>query len=389
MTNQEVFGYKPFDICEGHFHLSFPYTVDESVKMYKNIFNYFGYERGSLMCYLHDVQENFYADNAKALYIKDVFNKAEPGKKLYACASLCHYFDERDTADGYLEQGKLMYLLGFDGFKMLEGKPGLRKKLGRRLDDAILDKFYAYAEEMHMPITMHVADPPSFWDRSKVSEYALKKGWFCDETFPTLAQFREETESVLAKFPKLSVTLAHFYFISQDLDYTVNLMEKYPNVRLDLTPGGEMFANFTKRIDDWRKFFVKYADRIDYGTDTYNMLLSDNLEDYGKHYIQHRINLVRRTLEYSEPFEDSSYGTIIPLNLDDVTLSKIYRENFITKYGEVRDVCDASASEYAGDLLMKYQSGALSSGNAEQDAMDIANLKTVYSYFNGSDPVSN
>ncbi len=240
-----------------------------------------------------------------------------------------------------------------------------------------------------MPFTLHVGDPPSFWDITKITEAEIKRGWFCDETHPTLAQLRNETEGILRKFPKMKLTLAHFYFLAHDPEACVKLMETYPNVMLDLTPGGVMFAEFSKRIDDWRLFFRKYADRIFYGTDTYNTYLCEKPEDYGKNYTSHRINLVRRALEYSEPFEDPDYGTIIPLHLEDDVLSKIYRDNFIRLYGEPRDVSDNETADYAAELLSQYEAGMLKSGSDSRDALDIGNLRRIYGYFLTSDMVTN
>ena len=39
-------------------------------------------------------------------------------------------------------------------------------------------------------------------------------------------------------------------------------MDKYPNVYMDMTPGGEMFPNFELDSEKWRNFFVKYHKRI-------------------------------------------------------------------------------------------------------------------------------
>jgi len=389
MTNQDLFHYRPFSVCDSHFHLSAPQTVDDSVKIFSAIMEYFNYDRAALMCYLQDVKENFYADNVKSLFIKDVMNKADPDRKVYACGAFLHYMDKRDTAESYLNQIKRMYALGFDGIKCLEGKPAVRKMIGRRLDDPVFDQAFAFAEEKGMPVTYHVGDPPSFWNIHQITEAEIRRGWFCDETFPTLAQLREEAEGILRKFPKLPVVLAHFYFLAHDPEACVKLMETYPNVMLDLTPGGVMFAEFSKRPEDWRLFFRKYAHRIFYGTDTYNTYLCEKPEDYGKTYTQHRINLVRRALEYSEPFDDPDYGTITPLHLEDDVLTKIYRENFIRLYGDPRDVSDNESADYAAELLSLYESGLLTNGDDRRDALDKENLRRIYSYFLSSDMVTN
>ena len=46
------------------------------------------------------------------------------------------------------------------------------------------------------------------------------------------------------------------------------VMEKYPNVCFDLTPGWEMYLGFSRDIDAWRDFFICHSDRILFGTDS-------------------------------------------------------------------------------------------------------------------------
>jgi len=387
MTNNELHGYKPFTVNEGHFHLSKANTVDDSVQIYRNIFDCFGYSKGALMVYQHDSGESQFADNAKALYIKDVFNRLEPHRRLYALGGLYFNFDERDTSDGFYDQVKLMYDMGMDGVKILEGKTNLRKALGRPIDDPIYDRFYAFIEEHDLPVTMHVAGPASCWDPVNIPDFARRAGWLADESTPPFLQFREETEGLLRKFPKMRLTLAHFFFISHDIDNAVRIMETYPNVSFDLTPNSEMYADFTKRVPEWREFFKTYADRIIFGTDTYNQVLLDDISEYVKHPMQHRINLVRRAIETSEPFEDTHFGTIKPLGLDDETLIKIYGTNFDRMYGEVREVDRRLTAEYARRLLDRYVSGELDSGNTELNALEISNLRTICSYFLGENVV--
>jgi len=389
MTNQDVFGYRPIAVCDSHFHLSYPQTVDDSVKIFSMIMEYFDLERMALMCYTLNSAGPHPADNAKALYIKDVMNKATPHRRIYAFGSFSHRTDGRDTAEGYLAQAKRIYALGFDGIKILDGKPSVYKRIGRPLDDPIYDSALSYAEETGMPVTIHVGDPPSFWDPAQITEAERARGWFCDESCPTLPELRGQTERLLQKHPRLKVILAHFFFLSHDHEACVRMMETYPNLSFDLTPNGYMYADFTKEPAVWRAFFVRYADRILYGTDTYNTHLFETAADYGRNPHLLRPNLVRRALEFSEPFEDVTHGTIVPLALDEGTLTKIYRENFIRLCGEPRDVSDNETADYAAELLSLFESGALSTGSAQRDALDIANLRRVYGYFLSSDMVTN
>jgi len=72
---------------------------------------------------------------------------------------------------------------------------------------------------------------------------------------------------VLERHPKLQVIFAHFHFLSADLPRAAALMDRFPNVCFDLTPGTEMYPNFSKRPDETRDFFLKYQDRIILGSD--------------------------------------------------------------------------------------------------------------------------
>jgi hypothetical protein len=67
---------------------------------------------------------------------------------------------------------------------------------------------------------------------------------------------------VLDRYPHLRVIFAHFFFIAPQLDRAAQLLERYPNVYLDLTPGIEMYFAFTRQRQRAREFFCQYSDRI-------------------------------------------------------------------------------------------------------------------------------
>ncbi len=213
---------------------------------------------------------------------------------------------------------------GADGFKMLEGKPDARKKVGIPLDSPFYDPFYRYLEANQIPVISHVADPEEFWDASKVSEWAKSYGWFWgDSTFLPKEELYREAEGVLRKFPGLRVIFAHFFFLSADVDRADRFLERWPNVSFDITPGMEMFHNFTKRPDEWRDFFTKWADRIIFGTDNTAGRLTES--DPGGHvgYCLRKAHDMRTFLETDEAVF-SGKG----IKLDEPALGKIYASNF-------------------------------------------------------------
>lgn len=380
MTNEQIHGWKHFPLCDSHIHIEFDHPVDESAEILRRIMAQLGYEKIAIMGLPISTRCDDPANNMKALYIKSVMNKGERSDRCYAFAGPVHFYDGADTKDGYLRQAKRFYAMGFDGFKLLDGKPSLRKRLNRRLDDAVFDGFYGYCEENGIPVTIHLGDPAYFWDITKCSEYVIKAGWYCDETYPTLDDLRGEIEGILAKFPLLRLNLAHFYFLADDIDACASFFERHPNVSFDLTPGGEMFRGFQSDVSAWREYFIRYAGRIHYGTDTYNYDLRAKPEDY-EGSCTHRPNLVRRMLETSEPFEDPSYGTLVPLDLPDDVLMKIYAGNFDRRLGQPRTVDAALAASESGHLLTMMEHGFITSRDPARDVHETDNLRTVCAYF--------
>jgi len=376
---EQKYNFKHFGVIDTHFNLVYDKPIEETVKIFEDIIEYFGLE-GIVLQAVHHLEGGDPANNAKALYCKSIMNETYEDRKVYAYGNLYHYFDGRDTAEGYLHQIQLMDRLGFDGIKILDGKPGHRKKLGRPLDDPIFDGFYNYAEKKKIPIKMHVGDPSAHWDITKISEYALKMGWFCDESFPTLQQLRDEVDGILSKFPKLHLDLAHFYFFENDLEACEALLESWENVSFDLCPGN-WFLWAAKQPDKWRKFFQKYANRLYFGTDTYNFPYKKDKQDYEKNC--YRIWLTRNLLEGTEAFKDANYGELKPLNLEDSTLQKIYHNNCVELMGEPKTINRSLAAFYTADVLTKMEHGFVATNSEERDIHEKDNLRKVYQYFYG------
>jgi predicted TIM-barrel fold metal-dependent hydrolase len=148
--------------------------------------------------------------------------------------------------------------LGFDGLKLVEGKPTVRRLTGIALDSPLYDGMYSLLAESRFPLLFHVADPGTFWSEQEVPASARAGGWFYgDGTYPPSTRYYEEVFGVLEKLPRLSVIFAHFFFLSESLERAVEVMERWPGISFDLTPGPE----------EWRESFIRYRERILLGTD--------------------------------------------------------------------------------------------------------------------------
>ncbi|MDR1663697.1 MAG: amidohydrolase [Clostridiales bacterium] len=200
------------------------------------------------------------AQNALGIYLKH----AAPEN--YVFGGLHHRY-----AYDYAEEAATLFDMGFDGIKIIDNKPTVRKALGIPQNDPSYDGFYAYVEKNKRPVLTHVADPEEFWHRDLIPEWGFAAGYFYGGGgYVDKESLYRETVDVLARFPGVKIILAHLFFMSGDLERLTALMEKFPNVCLDIVPGTEMYWNFAKRPDDWRAFFLKYQDRIIFGTDNIN-----------------------------------------------------------------------------------------------------------------------
>ena len=245
-------------IIDSHIHYSLPRTCEEVLEALEMT----GCEYGNLVAQLSKTRASETLDCLCAKYLSK--------GKLYTYGSLdvTEYYKMNELGKKQAEHVEKLMACGCDGIKMLEGKPEERKKFPiPDFDSPEFDAYFEYMEKNRIPIVWHINDPEEFWDINKVPEWALRSGWFYDDSFVNNEKQYTQVENVLKKHPNLVVTFAHFYFLSAQLDRLGEMFDKYPNVCVDMAPGIELFENLSKNIEVSRKFFEKYQDRIIYGTD--------------------------------------------------------------------------------------------------------------------------
>jgi len=243
--------------------------------------------------------------------------------------------------DSYI---RLLSELGFDGVGEMGNKPVLRKE-HKPLDGEYYAGFWDACEQLGFPVLCHVADPEEFWDENLAPDWAKKQGWvYYLDDYPTKEELYGEIEHVLESHPRLNVVLCHFYFISADLERASEFLDTYGNAGLDLTLGIELMYNISRRSDDWRDFFIKYQDRIFFGTDIATWQTLQEALD--------RIWLIRNFLESDEEFYTPSTADklltryekpFVGLHLPEPVLRKIYAENFRRLWGQKPKEADLNA----------------------------------------------
>lgn len=240
----------------------------------------------------------------------------------------------------FLDEVDRLMSMGCTGIKMLEGKPNVRKEYPvPDFDSETWEAYWETLEKSQIPVYMHVNDPESFWDGSRVSEYAKKAGWFYDETYVNNEDQYGQISRVLGRHPRLRILFPHFFFFSAQLERLSKIFDSCPNVYTDITPGIELYFNLSDRQKQAREFFEKYNNRICYGTDIgarsviYKEAIPLSLEES-----EARINLITRFLEEDGDYilqPDGYYYTegksrlMHGLGLRPEALKKVYEDNFL------------------------------------------------------------
>jgi hypothetical protein len=145
--------------------------------------------------------------------------------------------------------------------------------------------------------------------------------------------------------------LAHFYFLSADLERAGRFLDDHPSVCFDLAPGSEMYNSFS-RNDASREFFIRYQDRLVYGTDTTTGAIARD-GDRGVAVALGRAWAIRTFLEtdrvfvpppglmrWLEPDLRAFRGIALPREV----LRKIYRTNFERLYSSSPAPLDQDAA---------------------------------------------
>jgi len=162
--------------------------------------------------------------------------------------------------------------IGLKVFKEL----GLRHKKadGTRLavDDPALDPVWALAGELNIPVIIHTAEPQEFFSPiDNHNERWLELNIFPQRAsppsiYPSFEQLMKERDHIFEKHPKTRFIGAHFNWYGNDLQRAARLLDRLPNVYLEVAA---VLYEFGRQPYASTQFFTKYQDRVMFGKDTY------------------------------------------------------------------------------------------------------------------------
>lgn len=319
-------------VIDGHVHFSHPERLNDILEVMRIA----RYAKINLV----SIPDPMWINHNAALL---AFKASQPDRT-YTCGAIDYHqaidgrrLDQKNLFDQIVE----LKTLGFDGLKLIEGKPTMRRSIPIALDSPAYEGMWEALDYFNYPIVWHVADPEEFWDEVRCPGWARLQSWcYAHGSYPSKEQLYEEVEHVLGRHPGLRIIFAHFYFLSADLERAGKFLDAHPNVCFDLTPGIEMYHNFTRRPCDARAFFLRYQDQLIYGTD----ISTDSFEQ-SAHGMASSLGLtwlVRNFLEQDETFPIPRWmeywlpwdlDRFLPLALPQSVLEKIYHVNFERIFG--------------------------------------------------------
>jgi predicted TIM-barrel fold metal-dependent hydrolase len=140
------------------------------------------------------------------------------------------------------------------------------------VDDPLLDPIFDYVESSGRTLLMHIAEPLACWQPLDANNphygyYANNPQWHMvnKPEFPSHQRLIDARDHAVAKHPKLRMVGAHLGSLEYDVDEVAARLDKYPNFAVDMSARlGDLAIQDSAKVRD---FFLKYPDRILFGTD--------------------------------------------------------------------------------------------------------------------------
>jgi len=195
-----------------------------------------------------------------------------------------------------------------------------RKANGSRLpvDDAELDPVWDTCARLNVPVLIHIAEPPAFFEPlDYANERWLELALHPDRRHQDGVRFEQlmtERNNVIRKHPNTKFILAHFGWHASDLARAGKLLDQYPNVYYDVAA---VLYDFGRQPRASHEFFIKYQDRILFGKDIYQP------DEYPYYW-----RVFETNDEYFDYYRDyHAFWKLYGIGLPDQVLRKLYNGN--------------------------------------------------------------
>ena len=193
-----------------------------------------------------------------------------------------------------------------------------------QVDDERLVPLWETAGELGLPVMIHVADPVAFFDpidetNERWEELGEHPDWaFTSPPFPPFMSIMESFANLVARHPNTTFIGAHVGCYAENLGWVGTLLDRCPNFYVDISA---RIGELGRQPYTARRFFIRYVDRILFGSD-----MGPDLDGYRLSY---------RFLETDDEYFNYNTGDVPQqgrwyvhgLYLPEDILKKVYHEN--------------------------------------------------------------
>ena len=261
----------------------------------------------------------------KLQHVIDTMAGPYPGRFIVFTQIDWSKIDDPNFSQEMVDQLRDAVARGARGLKVLKDLGlGVRDKTGKLItvDDTRLDPIWEECGKLGIPVSIHVSDPEAFFHpvdntNERYEELLNHPDWsFYGPQFPTKEAILAARDRIFARHPQTKFVSLHVGNWPENLDYVSGMLDKNPNVMVEF---GAREAELGRQPRRAREFFVKYQDRIMFGTDN-----GMQAEMYRNHF---------RWLETADEYFDywgypgQGRWKIYGMELPDQVLEKIYHLN--------------------------------------------------------------
>ena len=244
-------------------------------------------------------------------------------------------FENDDWAHKTISDLKISILKGAKAVKIWKNiGMDLKDRNGQfvMLDHPRIQPILDYLEDNKIPLIGHNGEPRDCWlplDKMTFSQsyYSSHPEYhmYLHPEYPSYEDHIRARDNMLEKHPNLKFVGAHLGSLEWSLDELAKRLDKYPNMSVDLSRISNLQLHTLNDRQKTRNFFIKYQDRLVYGTDK-------------------AINANANPAEFKKSIHDSwlrdwlffatdsriqltGFGELNGLKLPRTVIDKIYRKN--------------------------------------------------------------
>jgi hypothetical protein len=207
-------------------------------------------------------------------------------------------------------------------------------------DDSRFDPIYEHLTAIGKPLLTHIAEPLACWQplderNPHYGYYSRSPQWhmYGRSDYPSHETLMAARDRVLAKHPRLRMIGAHLASLEYDVAVLAARLERYPNLAVDIS--ARLVDLAIQDSATVREFFIRYQDRILFGTDVVMRQPPSTLAEPERTAVLQSLRdtyqLHFAYLESDRPLTVRGFETV-GIQLPQPVLDRLYRDNALAWY---------------------------------------------------------